>query len=56
MLELDANLASLELGDLVSRIERRALDEAGGRLRDDIAILAVRLTGPPTDQSARDRE
>ena len=45
MLELDENLATMDLTELLSRIERRALREAGGRLRDDIAILAVRLTG-----------
>jgi hypothetical protein len=29
---------------LLERIERAALDSAAGRLRDDIALVAVRLT------------
>jgi serine phosphatase RsbU (regulator of sigma subunit) len=38
--------ASLSLPDLLDRIERGALAHAGGNLRDDLALLALRLEKP----------
>ena len=39
-------LARQPLADLVEHIEQRALERAQGRLRDDIALLAIRAEGP----------
>jgi PAS domain S-box-containing protein len=41
--ELCAQMAHLALDGLLERIEHAALERAGGRLRDDVALLAVRL-------------
>jgi PAS domain S-box-containing protein len=40
---LCAQASQAALGGLLEQIERAALDHAGGRLRDDIALLALRL-------------
>jgi PAS domain S-box-containing protein len=40
---LCAQASQATLGGLLGQIERAALDHAGGRLRDDIALLALRL-------------
>jgi len=45
----------LSLASLLRRIESAALDQAGGRLRDDIALLAVRLLGSGPEQIASER-
>jgi PAS domain S-box-containing protein len=47
--ELSAEAPGLALGMLLSRIEQAALDCADGNLRDDIALVAVRLSGEETD-------
>ncbi len=53
LLELLERHAALPLGELLARIERTAHERAEGRLRDDIALLAVRLPEPaPTDRQA----
>jgi PAS domain S-box-containing protein len=44
LLELCTQAPQLSLAELLARIEQAALDSAEGRLRDDIALLAVRLT------------
>jgi PAS domain S-box-containing protein len=44
LLELCVQAPGLPLAELLGRIERAALDSAAGRLRDDIALLALRLT------------
>jgi PAS domain S-box-containing protein len=44
LLELCVQAPRLPLAELLGRIERAALDSAAGRLRDDIALLALRLT------------
>lgn len=44
LLELDSAAAHLTLERLLERIERMAVERAEGLLRDDIALLAVRLT------------
>jgi GAF domain-containing protein len=36
----------LSLRELLQRIEREAVERAGGRLHDDVALLALRLSGP----------
>jgi PAS domain S-box-containing protein len=43
LLELCRRSPSLELAELLKSIERAALERAEGKLRDDIALLAVRL-------------
>jgi PAS domain S-box-containing protein len=43
VLELCAQAPLLSLGDLIARIERAAVDHADGALRDDIALMSVRL-------------
>jgi PAS domain S-box-containing protein len=47
---LYAQTPDLPLGELLERIERLAMRRAQGRLRDDIALLAVRLTDPTKAQ------
>jgi len=44
LLELCARAPELMLGDLLEHIEQIALQRAGGRLRDDIALLGLRLS------------
>jgi PAS domain S-box-containing protein len=44
MLELCAQAPRLELAGLLELIEQAALQHAEGKLRDDIALIAVRLT------------
>jgi hypothetical protein len=44
MLELCAQAPQLELAGLLELIEQAALQHAEGKLRDDIALIAVRLT------------
>ena len=44
LLELCVQAPRLPLAELLERIERAALERAAGRLRDDIALLALRLT------------
>jgi len=44
LLELCVQAPGLPLAELLGRIERAALESAAGRLRDDIALLALRLT------------
>ena len=44
LLELCTHAPQLSLAELLARIEAAALDSAAGRLRDDIALLAVRMT------------
>ena len=53
LLELCRHAPRLTLSDLLEQIERAALQSAAGRLRDDIALLALRLTdhGPSRHQS-----
>lgn len=46
LLELLGRNAELPLGELLACVERAAHERAGGRLRDDIALLAVRLPAP----------
>ncbi len=48
--ELCAGLSHLGLEDLLSALEQEALRRAGGRMRDDIALLALRL--PAADAGA----
>jgi PAS domain S-box-containing protein len=43
VIELCAQAPGLGLAELLARIERAALDHADGRLRDDIALMSVRL-------------
>jgi serine phosphatase RsbU (regulator of sigma subunit) len=43
LLELCVQAPSLTLAGLLEHIERAALQHAEGRLRDDIALLALRL-------------
>lgn len=43
LIELCAQAPQLTLSALLARIEQAAVERAGGRLRDDIALLAVRL-------------
>jgi PAS domain S-box-containing protein len=45
LLEVCAAASRGSLGDALVRIESAALVYAGGRLRDDIALLALRVTG-----------
>ncbi len=45
LLELCRGAPSLPLAEFLEQIEREALDRAQGRLRDDIALLAVRVDG-----------
>jgi serine phosphatase RsbU (regulator of sigma subunit) len=42
--DLCSQAPQLSLAELLARIEQAALDSAAGRLRDDIALLAVRMT------------
>jgi sigma-B regulation protein RsbU (phosphoserine phosphatase) len=44
LMELCRTLPSLALPALLRRIEQAALERSGGRLRDDIALLAVRAS------------
>jgi PAS domain S-box-containing protein len=44
LLELCTRAPQLSLAELLARIEEAALNSAAGRLRDDIALLAVRMT------------
>jgi PAS domain S-box-containing protein len=44
LLELCRSAPDRSLADLLAHIERAALERAAGRLRDDIALLAVRLS------------
>jgi PAS domain S-box-containing protein len=44
LLDLCATAADLDLRGLLAHIEHAALDHADGRLRDDIALLALRLS------------
>jgi PAS domain S-box-containing protein len=44
--QICAAAASATLDDLLGQIERAALERADGRLRDDIALLAARLSAP----------
>ncbi len=44
LLELCAQRSDRALGELLKSIEATALEHAGGRPRDDIALLALRLT------------
>jgi PAS domain S-box-containing protein len=43
LFELCAQVTDATLGGVLEQIERAALEHAGGRLRDDIALLALRL-------------
>lgn len=45
--ELLERHAELPLAELLARIEHAARERTEGRLRDDIAMLAVRLSAPP---------
>ncbi len=45
LLELCAAAPELTLAEFLEHIERAALDRARGRLRDDIALLALRIEG-----------
>ncbi len=47
--ELCAGLAGHELEDLLGELEQEALRRAGGRMRDDIALLALRLPAAGAD-------
>ncbi len=46
LLELFSEHARLPLGKLLAQIEQTARERAGGRLRDDIAMLALRIADP----------
>ncbi len=48
VLELGADARTMSLDRLLERIQERAVADAGGRLRDDIAMLALRLEGDPS--------
>ena len=48
VLEMGADASRMDLDRLLERIQERAVADAGGSLRDDIAMLALRLDGPPT--------
>jgi PAS domain S-box-containing protein len=58
LLELCAQASHLPLAKLLARIEHAALERAEGYLRDDIALLAVRLAEPmpPRPSGADTRE
>jgi len=43
LLELCARASQPSLAGVLARLERFALEQAGGRLRDDVALLALRL-------------
>ena len=45
LLELCTAAPGLPLGEFLERIEHAALDHAQGHLRDDIALLALRIDG-----------
>ena len=47
VIELCRRSPELGLADLLERVERAALERAEGKLRDDIALLAARLTPAP---------
>jgi PAS domain S-box-containing protein len=51
--ELCAQAWRLPLAALLERIEHAALERADGKLRDDIALLAVRLPPDPTPPRSR---
>lgn len=46
LMELLSRSSDLSLAEVLREIKRTALDHAEGRLRDDIAMLAVRLADP----------
>ena len=46
VLEMGTDASTLGLEGLLERIQERAVADAGGRLRDDIAMLALRLGEP----------
>jgi PAS domain S-box-containing protein len=51
LLELCAEAPTLSIEGLLARIEERALQRAGGQLRDDIAMLALRSTDVPAESA-----
>ncbi len=51
VLELGADASRMGLDGLLERIQERAVADAGGRLRDDIAMLALRLEGGPASSA-----
>lgn len=55
LIEICEDAAELPLRALLGRLERAALERAAGRLRDDIALLTLRLEGAPTEHRERAR-
>ncbi|HSZ15042.1 MAG TPA: SpoIIE family protein phosphatase [Solirubrobacteraceae bacterium] len=53
LFELCAQASQLTLEGMLERIERAALEHAGGSLRDDIALLALRI--PPASPALAER-
>jgi PAS domain S-box-containing protein len=51
LLELCAEAPGLSVEGLLARIEHAALERTGGQLRDDLALLALRSTNPPSSSA-----